>query len=121
MILATAAVAALVIAFPAAQSEQTYQPGKGVSSPVLKKEVKPSYTEGAMRRKVQGRVFLSVVVLKDGTVSDDVQVTQSLDEELDQQAIIAVKQWRFEPGRKDGEPVNVQVHVEMTFTLRDRK
>jgi protein TonB len=117
-ILTAAVLAAAVIAAPAAQSDQTYKPGNGVTNPQLKKEVKPTYTEGAMRRRVQGNVEMSVVVLRDGTVSDDVKVTKSLDDELDQQAIVAVKQWLFNPGTKDGQPVNVRVTIEMTFTLR---
>jgi len=45
-------------------------------------------------------------------------VTTSLDAGLDQEAIKAVKQWRFEPGTKDGKPVPVLMTIEMTFTLR---
>jgi len=110
-------ISGLVVA-AAAQSDQVYNPGSGVTNPQLKKEVKPTYTEGAMRRRVQGVVEMSVVVLRDGTVGDDVKITRSLDDELDQQAIIAVKQWLFAPGTKDGQPVNVRVNIEMTFTLK---
>src|SRR4051812_7225117 len=111
-------MAILLAAGATAQQADTYKPGNGVTNPVLVKEVKPSYTEGAMRRRVQGTVEMSVVVLRDGSVADGVRVTKSLDEELDQQAIIAVKQWRFRPGTKDGEAVNVQVTIEMSFTLK---
>ena len=100
-----------------AQAE-VYKPGSGVTSPVLVREVKPKYTKAAMDRKVQGQVEMDCVVQTDGTVRDDVKVTQSLDEDLDQQAIIALKQWQFRPGTKDGTAVNVRVNVEMTFTLR---
>jgi TonB family protein len=98
----------------------TYKIGAGVSSPVLMREVKPKYTEGAMRRKVQGTVEVEAVILQDGTVGD-VRVTKSLDEELDQQAVSAAKQWTFKPGTKDGKPVAVQVNIELTFTLRDKR
>jgi TonB family protein len=57
------------------------------------------------------------VVNTDGTIGD-VEVTTSLDAGLDQEAIKAVKQWRFEPGTKDGKPVPVLITLEMTFTLR---
>jgi protein TonB len=86
--------------------------------PVLIKEVKPEYTKSAMDRRIQGSVELAVVVQADGTVGDNVRVTKSLDPELDQQAIRAAKQWRFRPGTKDGEPVPVEVNLELTFTLR---
>jgi periplasmic protein TonB len=103
-----------------AAQDQVYEIGNGIKAPVLIREVKPGYTEGAMRRKVQGLVELDAVVLKDGTVGDTT-IRRSLDEDLDQEAIKALKQWRFRPGTKDGEAVNVQVQVELTFTLRDKK
>jgi protein TonB len=97
-----------------------YQIGNGVRAPQLVKEVKPAYTEGAMRRKVEGIVETSCVVQADGTVGD-VTVTESLDTELDAEAIRAVKQWQFKPGTKDGVAVDVHVNIELTFTLRKDK
>jgi TonB family protein len=115
--LTAVALAAALVASAAAQSE-VYKPGNGVKSPVIVREVKPNYTKDAMDRKVQGRVEMECVVLTDGTVDANVKVTKSLDTDLDEQAIIALRQWRFRPGTKDGTPVAVQVNVEMTFTLR---
>jgi len=90
----------------------------GVTAPVLTHEVKPNYTGDAIRRKVEGKVVLAVVVKTDGTVRDDVLVVESLDPDLDAEAIKAAKQWTFKPGTKDDKPVNVSVRIEMTFTLR---
>jgi protein TonB len=120
MILTAAALLAAFVVSPAAQTE-VYKPGNGVKSPVLIREVKPQYTKDAMDRKVQGTVEMECVVRPDGTVDDEVKVTRSLDVDLDQQAVIALKQWRFRPGTKEDKAVPVQVNVEMTFTLRDRK
>ncbi len=97
--------------------EQTYKPGNGVTSPVVVKEVKPVYTEGAMRRRVQGLVGFSCVVMADWKVGE-CTVTRSLDTELDQQAFKALKEWQFKPATKDGKPVAVEVGIEMSFTLR---
>ena len=49
--------------------------------------------------------MLKAVVRTDGTPGD-VEITKSLDPKygLDEQAIAALRQWRFEPGRKDGTP-----------------
>jgi protein TonB len=96
-----------------------YQPGNGVSTPRLIKEVKPQYTGDAMRAKIQGVVTMTAVVMPDGSVSN-IQITRSLDPTfgLDQEAIKTVKQWRFAPGLKGGQPVPVFVEIEMTFTLR---
>jgi periplasmic protein TonB len=88
-------------------------------APVLMKEVMPVYTREAREAGIQGNVYLSVVVLKEGTVGD-VDVTESLDKKygLDEQAVKAVKQWTFKPGTKDGTPVDVRVDIQMSFTLK---
>jgi protein TonB len=112
------ALASLAFGIPVRAQDVVYQPGNGVRDPVLTHEVKPVYTDAAKQRKVQGIVEMSAVVLGDGTVGDT-RVTRSLDPDLDSEAIKAAKQWRFEPGTKDGVPVNVRVNIEMTFTLRD--
>jgi TonB family protein len=72
-----------------------------------------------MDAKIQGVVVLDAVVEADGTVGD-VTVARSLDAEygLDEESIKAARQWRFEPGERDGKPVAVLVTVELTFTLR---
>jgi protein TonB len=100
-----------------ARAGTAHQEHARVTAPVLVKEVKPKYTEGAMRRKVEGRVVLSAVVKADGKVGD-VDVTESLDPELDEQAIAAAKQWEFKPGTRDGEPVSVRISLELSFTLK---
>jgi protein TonB len=90
-----------------------------VTLPVVTQEAKPDYTREAMQQGIQGSVFMAVVVLDSGDVGD-VQVTQSLDAEygLDQQAVSAMKQWKFKPGTKNSKPVAVEVTVQMTFTLK---
>ena len=115
-ILTATALAVTLVGGLAAQ-DRIYKVGEGIKSPVITKEVKPRYTPDAMRRKVEGSVELDAVILKDGTVGD-VTVKRSLDEDLDVQAIKALKQWTFRPGTKDGEPVAVQVMVELTFHLK---
>jgi protein TonB len=96
-----------------------YQPGSGVSSPILLSQVKPQYTTEAMRAKIQGKVWLEVVVMTDGRPGD-IRIARSLDRTfgLDEEAIKAMRQWRFRPGVRLGSPVPVKVIVEMEFSLR---
>ena len=119
-ILTMAAVVLVAGASAVAQDQTVHKMGDGVKAPVLVREVKPRYTEDAMRRKVQGVVEMSGVVKTDGTVTD-MQVTRSLDPDLDAEALKAFEQWRFRPGTKDEQAVNVLINVEMTFTLRSKK
>ena len=96
-----------------------YRPGNGVVMPTVLSEVKPSYTADAMRQKIQGIVMVEAVVMPDGGVGQ-VQVVRSLDPTfgLDQEAVKAVRRWRFRPGTRLGQAVPVLVEIELTFTLR---
>jgi periplasmic protein TonB len=98
----------------------TYMAGAaGLTDPEPIFEKKPEYTSAAMRAKVQGTVEVQAVVNPDGSVSR-VQIVRSLDDRfgLDEEAMKAVRQWRFRPGVKGGKPVPVMVVIELTFTLR---
>lgn len=94
-----------------------YRPGSGIDAPRLRREVKAEYTDEARRRGVTGDVVLEIVVRRDGSVGD-VSVLQGLGAGLDQRAIAAVRQWRFDPARLRGAPVDVIVEVAVEFTLR---
>jgi len=93
--------------------------GNGATPPVLIKEVKPQYTSAAMRARIQGTAIVQVVVMPDGSVGA-ARVVRSLDSVfgLDEEALRAVKLWRFLPGKLGGRSVPVTVDIELTFTLR---
>ena len=112
-------VLGLAVAVRAQNAPPVYTIGNGVSAPVVLTEVKPEYTREAQDARIQGTVRLECVVAATGGVGD-VRVTRSLDPMfgLDQQAVNALKAWRFKPGEKDGKPVAVRVQVEMAFTLK---
>ncbi len=88
----------------------------GVTQLRLLSRVEPNYTEEARRARLQGTVLLSIEVWEDGR-AHNIRVTRGLGLGLDEEAIAAVKQWRFQPGMKDGEPVRVAAQVEVTFRL----
>jgi periplasmic protein TonB len=94
-----------------------YRPGSGIEPPKLVREVKADYTEDARRHGVTGDVILEIVVRSDGSVGN-VRVMQGLGSGLDQRAVQAVRQWRFEPARRTGVPVDVLVEVAVEFVLR---
>tara|TARA_B100000809_G_scaffold259506_1_gene304670 strand:- start:7177 stop:8241 length:1065 start_codon:yes stop_codon:yes gene_type:complete len=96
-----------------------FRPGNDVAPPRVLREIRPEYTSEAMRARIQGTVWLDVVVLPDGTVGD-VTVSKSLDNVfgLDSQAVAAARQWLFLPGMRLGEPVAVLVTLELFFNLR---
>ena len=94
-----------------------FRPGSGIEPPRLLREVKAEYTDEARRRGISGDVVLEIVVRRDGSVGE-VTLLQGLGSGLDQRAVNAVRQWRFSPARRRGEPVDVIVEVAVEFTLR---
>jgi len=94
-----------------------YRPGSGIEPPTVLREVKPTYTEAARLGGIAGEVLLEVVVQRDGSVRVG-RVIQGLGSGLDERAIDAVRQWRFSPARRLGQPVDVLVEVAVEFRLR---
>jgi periplasmic protein TonB len=93
-----------------------YRVGGGVSAPRVLYSPDPEYSEEARKAKYQGTVVLWVVVGPDGRPRD-IRVQRSLGLGLDEKAMEAVRTWKFEPARKDGQPVAVQINVEVNFRL----
>ena len=80
-------------------------------------ETKPKYTPAAMKAAARGIVLMQAVVLPDGSVGR-VRITQSLHQDLDAAAMVALKQWKFRPPILNGKPIAVVTEIEMTFTTR---
>ena len=94
-----------------------YRPGNGVTGPTLVKQVSPFYTADALARRIQGTVALEVVVTCDG-IPSAIRVVRSLDAHgLDEEAIRAARQWRFNPGRIGETPVDVLVMIVLDFRI----
>jgi periplasmic protein TonB len=83
---------------------------KGISTPP------PDFSEEARKPKFQGEVTLSLVVDKAGNVAR-IRVDKVLGYGLDEQAMQAIKAWRFIPGTRSGEPVAVREPVSVAFNL----
>jgi len=92
--------------------------GGGVTAPRLVTKVAPQYSEEMRQARVEGTVVLTIVVGSDGT-AHEITVLKSLRPDMDQKAIEAVSRWKFQPGEKDGKPVNVMATVEVNFRLLD--
>jgi TonB family protein len=99
--------------------EKVYRVGQdGVSAPRLIHKAVPEYTDEARKENIRGTVVLSVVVGPDDR-AHNIVVQRGLGFGLDEKAIECVQEWRFEPGRKDGEPVPVKATIEMNFPPAD--
>jgi TonB family protein len=83
----------------------------------VESKVEPQYTQAARPAGLTGKVVMQVVIKKDGTV-DIVRIVQGLGLGLTDSAIDAIKQWKFIPGHKDGQAVDVALNLEVNFNLR---
>ena len=93
-----------------------YRIGRGVSSPTLLSKVEPKYSERARQVGLEGTVVLYIVITSEGTPRD-MSVVRSLGLGLDEAAMEAVSQWKFNPAVKDGKAVAVQATVEVNFRM----
>jgi TonB family protein len=90
--------------------------GGGVTAPSLLFKVEPEYSEEARSAKLQGTVLLKLVIDTDG-LAKNILVLKSQGMGLDEQAVIAITQWKFKPGTKDGAPIPVLAQIEINFKL----
>jgi protein TonB len=96
---------------------EPYRVGGSVRPPRVVYSVNPEYTKEALDARRQGQVLIELVVTRDGMPSEVHEISQQLGFGLDQKAIEAVKQWRFDPGKKSGYPVAVKEQVTLRFRL----
>ena len=97
-------------------AEKVHRINDAVSPPRLRSKVEPAYSEKARQARVQGVVMLSVEIWPDGRPLN-IRVVRSLGWGLDEEAVKAVRQWRFYPGTLEGNPVRVQAQIEVSFRL----
>jgi protein TonB len=93
-----------------------YRVGGGVSAPKALYAPDPEYSEEARKAKYQGTVVLWLVVDANGR-PQQIRVQRALGMGLDEKAIEAVKLWKFDPAKKDGQAVPVMINVEVNFRL----
>ena len=90
--------------------------GDGVSAPRAIYTPEPEFSEEARKAKYQGVVVVTIIVGTDGHVHNP-RVVRSLGMGLDEKAIEGVKTWKFDPSKKDGRAVAVEMNVEVAFNL----
>lgn len=82
----------------------------------LGKEVK--YPEEALKKNIEGRVILQMIIMEDGSV-EGVKVLKSVDPQLDAESIRVIKKTsnRWTPGKINNIPVRVAFNVPISFRL----
>jgi TonB family protein len=101
---------------PPPRPEGVFRVGGGVTAPNLLSKQEPFYSAEARAAKLQGTVVLYVEIGEDG-IARNIRVTRPMGFGLDQEAVRAVRRWRFKPGVREGQPVVVAATIEVNFRL----
>jgi protein TonB len=85
--------------------------------PLYKENPAPGYPMQAKKRGYEGTVILEVLVTKEGKAGKVSVFQSSRYSLLDEAAILSVKKWRFEPGKRGDEKVDMPVKIPIRFQL----
>ena len=91
-------------------------PGSGVKAPKPKYTPAPAFSEIARYEELQGIVLVNVIVGTDGK-AHRVRLVRPLGMGLDENAQSTLQTWRFQPATRNGQPVAVEMNIEIAFDL----
>lgn len=81
------------------------------------KSVRPKYPEYAKKMRIEGSVTVSFILDEKGNIRDVKIIKANPQNIFENSAITAVKNWKFLPATKNGEPVKVGMIVPINFKL----
>lgn len=104
------------LAEPPRPPDQPRRPGGDIVPPQRTVYKAPVYPQAAVAARIEGIVILEATIDTQGVVQN-VTVLRSLPM-LDRAAIDAVRQWRYQPTRLNGQPISIIMTVTVNFSLR---
>ncbi len=114
----TSATGSWVLKFVELEEEEKKAEEPGVATdlagPLPLRKVDPKYPPALVSARIQGEVVLYAIIRRDGTV-DSIQVLQSLDPQLDYNAMQALARWKFRAAERKGKPIELETIVHIPF------
>ena len=95
---------------------EIFRRAPGVIPARLSEKTEPEYTEEARIARHEGTVVIAAVITPDGRAAD-LRLVRSLGLGLDEKAVEAVRNWRFDPALKGNAAVFFQVSFEVNFRI----
>ena len=108
-------VASLLALSPGPNVQTPVRISQGLTDGRLIHRVNPVYPTQALQRRIDGVVILQAVVGKDGVVHNPKAIRGNA--LLVTAALDAVKQWKYDPYKLNGEPVDMQTQITVNFKL----
>lgn len=102
------------IIYSAVEEMPEFPGGKDALLKFLSDNIK--YPEAARKAGIQGMVYVTFVVKKDGTI-EGTRVMRGIGSGCDEEALRVVKMMKFKPGKQNGKPVDVQFNLPIKFAL----
>ena len=96
---------------------ESASPSPVTTRPKMLNSGSPRYTEVARRNQTQGVVIIRILVGADGDVKQ-AKVTKGLPDDLNEQAVQAAFQLKFQPATRDGVAVDYTLTIQVEFNLR---
>lgn len=101
---------------PVLPETKVYESYEVEETPEVVQKVDPIYPEIARQLKLEGWVYVRVIVGPDGRVRY-AEIVKSAHEVFNQPVLEAVRKWIFKPGKQLGQPVTVRVIIPYLFRL----
>jgi TonB family protein len=101
---------------PSSPDAKPYRVGGGVTMPTLLRVVEPKFNEEARRLKLTGNTLVHLWVTPQGTTTN-ISIVRPLGLGLDEQAVAAVQNYSFSPAKLNGNPVLVELNIEVNFQI----
>ncbi|MCG9128335.1 energy transducer TonB [Candidatus Poribacteria bacterium] len=90
----------------------------GITRPVPKYAVKPTYPKNARRAEKEGKVYLKAVITVDG-IAKDITAETDLGFGFEEAAIAALKKFKFTPAKENGKAIEYAIRIPFEFKLED--
>ena len=90
--------------------------GGDVSPPVLIHSVAPQFSQESKTAKISGNVLVNLVVDQSG-IPTNVRIVRGIGYGLDEKAVEAVSKYRFKPAMEHGQPVPVEINIQVNFQI----
>jgi TonB family protein len=101
---------------PQAPVSVPYKIGDDVLPPKLTHSVEPKYPHPFFHRPKSSNVLVGMTVTIEGTPTD-IHIVRSGGASFDKSALEATRQYRFDPATRNGQPVAVQLNVDVNFQI----